>query len=113
MLAGIFAFISLAGVTLPLLIPAGMSLVAYGRHAGEAQGRLADPVIAMICWVMGIACFIGPFILHQDPRCVSTTNGGSCSSDVVTMIEASMAIAGVALTLFTGWALSRPQTNHE
>jgi hypothetical protein len=109
MLSGIFAFISLAGVTLPLLLPAGMSLVAYGRHAGEARGRLADPVVAMLCWVLGIACFIVPFVLHQDPRCVSGSNGGGCSSDVVTSIEASVALAGVALTLFTGWALSRPR----
>jgi len=113
MLAGIFAFISLAGVTLPMLLPAGMSLVAFGRHSGEARGRLAAPVVAMICWMMGIACFIVPFVLHQDPRCVTTPNGGSCSSDVVTSIEAGIAIVGVALTLFTGWALSRPQETDE
>jgi hypothetical protein len=110
LLAGLFGFISV--VALPLLAAAAaMSIVAYGRHAGEARGRTADLVAAIVCWVLGIACFVGPFLVHQDPRCVVTANSTSCSGDVVTGIEAGIALAGVGLTLLTGWALSRPTDN--
>jgi len=104
----ILAFTSFAGVTLPLLIPGGMALISFGRHAGEHRGKIADPLVAMICFVLGVASFVVPLVVHQDPRCVSIPGGESCSSDVVTVFEAAIALALVGATLLAGWFLAKP-----
>jgi hypothetical protein len=108
MLSTIGAFVSMAGATLPMLIPAGMAFVAYGRHSGEARGRLADPVVALLVFVLAKASLLGLF-LHQDPRCVSGPNYSSCTSDVITSLEASLSLTGLLLALVSGWVLTRPR----
>lgn len=50
------AFLSFAGVTLPLLIPAGFYLVAYGR-ARSTRPRLPAPLIALFVVAAGAASF--------------------------------------------------------
>lgn len=108
MIATVGAFASMAGAALPMLIPAGMALVAYGRHSGEARGRLADPVVALLVFVIAKASFLGLF-LHQDPRCVSGPNYSSCTSDVITSLESTLSLAGLSLALVSGWFLARPK----
>lgn len=110
MLSTVGAFVSMAGAALPMLIPAGMAFVAYGRHSGEARGRLADPVVALLVFVLGKASLLGLFF-HQGPRCVSGSNFSSCTSDVITPLEASLSLAGFLLALVAGWALARPRSS--
>jgi hypothetical protein len=112
MLSTVGAFVSMAGAAIPMLIPAGMAFVAYGRHAGEARGRLADPVVALLVFVLAQASFLGLF-LHQDPRCVSGPNYSSCTSDVITSLEATLSFTGFLLTLVAGWLLARPRGSRE
>jgi hypothetical protein len=104
----LLSFTALSGIALPMMIPAGMALVAYGRRAGEARGILPDPAVAFICLVLTAGSFLTLFV-HQDSRCVSTATSTSCTSDVLTLAEAAIATVGVALTVFAGWALSRPR----
>jgi len=99
------AFISFVGF--PLLLPAGMAFVAYGRRGADSVPRVTAPLIAMVAFVLGIGAF-AVLIAHQDPRCSATTNGSTCTSDVVTLFEALTSLAITAITIWTTWTLARP-----
>jgi hypothetical protein len=100
--------VSFAGVTLPLLIPAVMLLVAYGRRS---PGRGAYPgqagVCALVVLVLVVAAFLALFA-HDDPRSYSTATGGGSTSDVVTMAEAMVSLALSATAVGSAWLLGRP-----
>ena len=102
------AFISFGGVTLPLLLPAGMALVGYGRRAADSVPRLSAPVTAMMALVLGIGAFV-VLIGHDDPRCSATTNGTTCTSDVVTSLESGASLAITSIAIAVTWTLARPQ----
>ncbi len=102
------SFISMAGVTLPLLLPAGMSLVAYGRRSGEGPpSRAAAPLIALVALFFGIASFVS-LLIHEDPRSSATESGSTYSSDVVTNSEALISLGLAASGLAASWILSKP-----
>jgi hypothetical protein len=103
------AFISMAGVTLPLLLPAGMALVAYGRRSGQGPpSRVAAPLIALIALFFGIASFVS-LLIHDDPRSSATENGSTYSSDVVTSSEALISLGLATTGLACSWILSKPR----
>ena len=107
------AFISMAGVTLPLLLPAGMALVAYGRRSGEGPpSRVAAPLIALIAFFFGIASFVS-LLIHEDPRSSATENGSTYSSDVVTIPEALVSLSLAGAGVVSVWLLSAPEGRRE
>jgi hypothetical protein len=122
----------------PMLIPAALYLVAYGRAPLTYQPRVPPPALA--CWVFALVflAFTSLFI-HEDPRCYeiverrdgstierplppgetsgSITHGGrvvgsGCSSDSVTPAEASISLALVALGVISSVYLSGPRRSH-
>jgi hypothetical protein len=96
-------------LTVLLLIPAGMCFAAYGRRAGDARGRLADPIVGLLCMVGGVWSFVVLF-MHEDPRCLSTATSQTCG-DIVTATEAAIALAGMAVTILLAWAASHPRSD--
>lgn len=110
------SFLSLAGVTLPLLIPAVMLAVAYGRRSTvlERDGlRPGRPFLATFAVVVLLFAAVASLFVHQDPRSYSTPTGGGSTSDVVTVIEAAAALGLIALALAAGWFLATPRSTGE
>ena len=101
------SFVSFAGVTLPLLIPAVMLLVAYGRRS---TGHGAYPGQAAVCVLVVVVLVVAAFlvlVVHDDPRHYSTPTGGGSTSDVVTLAEASASLALSASAIAAGWLVAR------
>lgn len=102
------SFISMAGATLPLLVPTGMAFVAYGRHAADAVPRVYPTIIALNAAVLGIFSF-AVMLVHDDPRCRAVDGGTTCSSDVVTVPEAAASLGLSALAIGSSWTYARPR----
>lgn len=101
------SFVSFAGVTLPLLIPAVMLLVAYGRRCsgpGTYPGQAGVCVVVVV--VLVLAAFLALFA-NEDPRRYSTPTGGGSTSDVITVAESLGSLALTAAALGAGWFLAR------
>ena len=125
-------FVSLAGATLPLLIPAAFYLVAYGR-APSVRPRLPTALMIVAVLALGAAAFVSPS-LGDDARCVETVvradgttyerparhstptrmGGGKnvravrCTSDVVTPPETAVSVSLVALAALGAAWMSKP-----
>ena len=103
------SFLSLAGVTLPLILVAAMAFVAYGRHGDEEVPQVWAPLTAVIMLILTIASFAALlFGGGDDPRCSSTQSTTSCTSDIITNGESLIALFGVGMTLGAAWFLSAP-----
>ena len=101
------SFVSFAGVTLPLLIPAVMLLVAYGRRS---SGPAAYPGQAAVCVVVAVAVVVAAFLAlfaNDDPRQYSTPTGGGSTSDVITFAEAAISLALSGIAVVGSWFLAR------
>lgn len=101
------SFVSFAGVTLPLLVPAVMLLVAYGRRS---SGQVAYPGQAAVCVVVAVVLVVAAFLAlfaHDDPRRYSSATEGGSTSDVVTLTEASISLALTATAVGASWLLAR------
>jgi hypothetical protein len=104
------SFLSMGGVTLPLLFLAAMAFVAYGRHGDESLARVPAPFTGLVLFILTIASWAALiFNGADDPRCSSTTTSTTCTSDVITNGEALVGLTGVAVILISGWFLSRPR----
>lgn len=102
------SFLSFALVTLPLLIPAAMLLVGYGRRsAGQPSpvGTAGGTVVAVFV-VLAAAVFV--LLAHQDPRSYTMATGGGSTSDVITFAESLSSLVLTATAVAAGWALGAP-----
>lgn len=100
------SFLSLAGITLPLLIPAVILLIAYGRrssHQPPPKGTAAGTVAAVLVL---LAAAVSVLFLHEDPRASSTATGGESTSDIITYAESIPSLALSAAAAVAGWFLS-------
>jgi hypothetical protein len=101
--------VSMAGATLPLLIPAVMLLVAYGRRRPPeaVQPPLLVALSSAVVIMLVVAALVSLFI-HEDPRTWSTPTSSGATSDVITSGEAlvSLLLTGAALVL--GWRGTAP-----
>ena len=103
------SFLSLAGITLPLLVPAVMLAVGYGRRSAAlvATGQpvrhplLAATVVLPLLLAAGAALFV-----HADPRSYSTALESGSTSDVITPLEALASLALQAAAVVAGWRLA-------
>ena len=104
------SFLSMAGITLPLLFVGAMALVAHSRHGDESLTVVPAPLTAIVLLIINVATW-GAMVFNgsDDPRCSSTATSTTCTSDIVTTSEALLGLAGVALILAAGWYLSRPR----
>jgi hypothetical protein len=104
----IVPFTAMSGVAMPLIVPAGMSLVAYGRRAEEARARLSDPVLAILSLFLVIASFASLFA-HQDPYCSRTgPNSSECGNDAITSGEAAASLAFSVAVIAVPFVLAKP-----
>lgn len=108
-LGTLLAFTSIGA--LPLLIPAWMAFVAYSRRAGDARGRVQQPVVALMIVVLALAAFAAQFV-HQDPGCRTGPNWSECFTNEITTAEGSLALSLVGLTIVAGFALAAPRREH-
>lgn len=101
------SFLSFALVTLPLLIPAVMLLIGYGRRSGGyvALGKTAGTLLAVLVLLAGAVVVL---FIHEDPRSYTTSTGGGSTSDVITFAESLPSLALTACAVATGWALAAP-----
>lgn len=103
------SFLSFAGVTLPLLIPAVMLCIAYGRRSsGHAppKGTSAGSVAAVF---MLLVAAVAVLFLHEDPRTYSTARSSGSTSDVITYAESLPSLALSAAAVAGGWFLAGPR----
>ena len=97
------SFLSFAGVLLPLLLPAIVLFVAYGRRSA---GRLPAPWWTALTTVTVVALLLAAAIslfVHEDPRSYTTPTESGSTSDVITPIEALIALALVCAAMVVGW----------
>ena len=103
------AGVSMAGVTLPLLIPAVMLFVAYGRRRPQTDPyppllvALSSAIVVMLV----VAALITLFA-HDDPRSWSTPTTSGSTSDVITTGEALVSLVFVGAALALGWQGTAP-----
>lgn len=105
----LLSFTSFALVTLPLLVPVGMALVAYGRRSADVVPRVPAPVIALHVLALGVASYFVGFLMHEDPRCQTIGNGTECSSDVVTTAEALVSLGVTGIAVASSWLMAGPK----
>jgi hypothetical protein len=104
------SFLSFAGVLLPLLVPAVLLFVAYGRRSAVHRTS-ALRTAATLAWVLvllvaaGVALFV-----HPDPRSYATRFEQGSTSDVITPVEALVSLGLVAAAIVGARRLSRPST---
>jgi hypothetical protein len=108
----IVPFTALSGIAIPLIVPAGMSFVAYGRRAADERPRLAAPVLALAAMVLVMASWAALFI-HQDPFCNTGPNFSDCGTDRITSIEADVGLAFSILAIVLPFFLSMPRIHEE
>ena len=101
------AFLSLAGVLLPLLIPGVLfwwALVTRWDRLPCGLLRGATSVVLVVALVVsgGVALFV-----HEDPRSYETATGGGGTSDVVTGTEALISLGLVASAVVAGLGARR------
>lgn len=128
-------FMSFSFLLFPMLIPAALYLIAYGRAAITYTPRLPPAAVASLTFVLLVVSFMSLF-MNEDPRCYETirrsdgstfdrplppgesiysTQGGrgvvgsGCSSDSVTPIEAGLSMGLVTLAAVSSAYLSGPR----
>jgi hypothetical protein len=100
------SFLSFAGVTLPLLIPAVMLFVAYGRRSSAQSGPPGRASLTTAFVLALLVAAVVALFFHQDPRSYSTANGGGSTSDVITALESLISLALAAAAIAGGWWLA-------
>jgi hypothetical protein len=103
------SFLSFALVTLPLLIPAGMLLVGYGRRSVGQPPPVGSAVGTCAAVLLTLAAAVVVLFVHQDPRSYTTATGGGSTSDVITFAESLFSLALTAAAVAVAWALSAPR----
>jgi len=103
------SLVALSGVTLPLLIPAVLLLVAGSRRPGPAGTRpcAPAPVTTLVVIVLAVVAVLALFA-HADPRTWGGPSSGGSTSDVVTVTEALGALGLVGVALAAAWYLATP-----
>jgi hypothetical protein len=101
------AFLSFAGLTLPLLPLAAVFVTAWVRHPRSHTSAVVHPAVAaplVVTLLLGAAVAL---FISDDPASWTTSTGGGSTSDVITNREALLSLACTMLALVTGWTLAR------
>lgn len=101
------AFLSFAGLTLPLLPLAVIFAVGWIRHPGPYAGSVGHAVaVAVLVVILLFGAAVALFV-SDDPASWTTATGGGSTSDIITNREALLSLACTMLALGTGWTLTR------
>ncbi len=103
------SLVSMAGVTLPLLIPAVLLAVAYARRAAVRPPAPVPVGVAAAVVASLVLAAVAALLVHQDPRHYATATMSGWTSDVVTAGESLVSLALVAAALGAGWWLTGPR----
>lgn len=103
------SFLSFSGVMLPLLIPAVMLFVAYGRRTSQATPRLGRAVLTTTAVLVLLVAAAMALLVHEDPRQYATASVSGGTSDVITALEASISLLLVGAALAAGRVLGAPE----
>lgn len=101
------AFLSFAGLTLPLLPLAVIFVVAWVRHPGPHAGSRVHPAVVtpvLVSLLLGAAAAL---FISDDPASWTTATGGGSTSDVITNGEALLSLTCTTLALAAGWTLTK------
>jgi len=93
-------------VLMPLIIPAVLLIVRSTRERFEPQDLAMPAVLAS-----GLVVALAIVVFHQDPATWSTPDGGGGSSNIVTSLEATIAISTSAVVVLI--AAFRPAPQHQ
>ena len=93
-------------VLMPLIIPAVLLIVRSTRERFEPQDLAMPAVLAS-----GLVVALAIVVFHQDPATWSTPYGGGGSSNIVTSLEAAIAISTSAVVVLI--ATFRPAPQHQ
>ena len=100
---------ALSFVTLPLVIPAVMLAIPYGRRSrGHAPASGTAGGTFVVVYLLLAAAVVVLFV-HDDPRTYSTATGGGSTSDVITYAESLPSLALSAAAIAAGWFLAKPR----
>ncbi|HEV7759101.1 MAG TPA: hypothetical protein VGO78_08935 [Acidimicrobiales bacterium] len=103
------AFLSFAGLALPLVPVAVVLVMAWVRHPGSHSGTVVHPgVVTPLVVVLLVGAAVALFV-SEDPASWTTATGGGSTSDVITDREALLSLACTMLALVAGWTLTRPR----
>lgn len=104
------SFLSFAGVTLPLLIPAVMLVLAYGRRSARRRpprGTTIGSVVAIFALLFAAVVVL---FLREDLRTYSTATGSGSISDTISLAESLPSLALSAAAVVAGWLLADPRS---
>jgi hypothetical protein len=104
------SFLAFSGVTLPLLIPAVLLIVAGVRRIGPDDTPCAPLWLTIWAIFVVLGAAVVALFAHQDPRSWATATAEGSTSDVITFAESSLSLWLVALALTLGWHLAAPRT---
>lgn len=102
------SMLSLAGVLLPLLVPAVFAFVAYARRRREQPPPFMPAAVTTVVVLVCLAGAVMALLAHADPREYRTATGGGGTSDVVTWAESLLCLLLVAVAVGVAEVLSRP-----
>ncbi|MGH9246518.1 MAG: hypothetical protein ACRD29_19850 [Acidimicrobiales bacterium] len=103
------SFLSFAGLTFPLLVPAVSVAVAYGRRSALEAARPGMTALTTACVLILLVVAVGALFVHEDARTFSTADGGGCTSDVITFAESLISLAVTTAAILGGWFLATPR----
>ncbi len=104
------SFLSFAGVTLPLLIPAVMLVLAYGRRSARRRpprGTTIGSVVAIFALLFAAVVVL---FLREDLRTYSTATSSGSISDTISIAESLPSLALSAAAVVAGWLLADPRS---
>jgi hypothetical protein len=102
------SFLSFALVTLPLLAPAVLLFVAYGRRSRLEHRRGVRDALTVAVVIPLLIAAVVVLLVHQDPRSYATATESGSTSDVITVAEALLSLMLTTTAVTAGWVLAAP-----
>ena len=102
------SLLSFALVMLPLLVPAVMLVIGYGRRSRVYPLPPGRSVAVTFTVVILLVAAVAALLMHDDPRESTYASVSYATSDIITWIEAAISMALTTAALAVGWILSKP-----
>lgn len=104
------SFLSFAGITLPLLIPASMLLIGYGRRSSTQRLGAVKTLAAVTAVLLFLIAAVVVLFIHPDPRSYTTPLEDGTTSDVITIAESVGSLMLTACAIASGWLITSPRS---
>lgn len=106
------SFLSMAGVLLPLLVPAAFLVVAARRRLSAERLRHRPAAVTAVVVLALLMGAVAALFLDQDPRTYTTATESGSTSDIITAVEAVASLTLTGAALAAGWLLAAPRRQH-